>query len=58
MSRQDILHDVRDMSLDSSGAWITTKAVLRTMKYCVKTKNRGLVFVPERMWTGKDFEYD
>jgi hypothetical protein len=29
-----------------------------TIKYCVETKNCGLVFAPERMWTGKDFEYD
>jgi hypothetical protein len=59
MLQHDMLHAVWDMLRFSSSAWTTTwKAVLQTMKYCVKTKNRGLVFTQECMWTGKDFEYD
>jgi hypothetical protein len=59
MLQHNIWHAVRDMLRFSSGAWTTTwKAVLHTMKYCVEMKNHGLVFAPERMWTGKDFEYD
>jgi hypothetical protein len=54
-----ILHAVQDMLRFASGAWTTTwKAVLRTMKYCGETKNHGLVFAPEHMWTGKDFKYE
>jgi hypothetical protein len=59
MSRHDILHAVRDLSKFSAGAWNTTwNTALRCMKYCTETPNRGLLFKPARMWTGRDFEFD
>jgi Reverse transcriptase (RNA-dependent DNA polymerase) len=57
--RHEILHAVRDASKFSAGAWTTSmNYVLRILKYCAETPERGLLFKPKRKWTGRDFEFD
>jgi Reverse transcriptase (RNA-dependent DNA polymerase) len=59
ISRHEILHAVQDASKFSAGAWKTTiNSVLRIMKYCVETPNRGFLYKPKRKWTGQDFKFD
>jgi hypothetical protein len=52
-SRPDTLNAVRELSRNMMYATAThMKALYRVMKYCVTTKDRGLVLKPDRAWNG------
>jgi hypothetical protein len=53
-SRPDTLNAVRELSRNMTHATTThiMKALYRVMKYCVITKDRGLVLKPDRAWNG------
>jgi hypothetical protein len=58
-SRPDILNPVRELSRHMKvAAPVHLKAMLRVLKYCVDTPQRGLQLKPSRTWNGKpDFEF-
>jgi hypothetical protein len=52
-SRPDTLNTVRELSRNMTHATTThMKALYRVMKYCVTTKDRGLVLKPNCAWNG------
>jgi hypothetical protein len=52
-SRPDTLNTVRELSRNMTHATTThMKALYRSMKYCVTTKDRGLVLKPDHAWNG------
>lgn len=59
-SRPDILKAVRELSRNMSGATAEhMDAMLRVMKYCCATPNRGLTLNPNSDWNGKrDFQFE
>jgi hypothetical protein len=58
-SRPDVLIPVRELSRHmKTAAPVHLKAMLRVLKYCVSTPDRGLTLKPNRTWDGsKDFEF-
>ena len=59
-SRPDALNSTRELSRFMQGAVEAhLKAMLRAMKYCVGTPNRGMYLKPNRTWDGgADFEFE
>ena len=59
-SRPEIQNSVRELSRHCQQASKAhVKAMLRVMKYCVSTPNRGWLLKPNRKWDGsKDFEFE
>ena len=54
-SRIEILNAVRELSrFGSKPSEAHYKAMLRTMKYCVDTKDEGIILKPNKYWDGKD----
>lgn len=57
-SRPEILNAVRELSrYGSKPVPAHEKAMLRVMKYCVETKNRGRILKPFGKWDGRDRNY-
>ena len=58
-SRPEIWNAVRETSRRmSKAAPDHMKAVLRIMKYCVDTKDKGWILKPSRTWDGKDKNFE
>ena len=60
-SRIEILNAVRELSrFGSKPSEAHYKGMLRTMKYCVDTKEEGIILKPNKYWDGKDknFEFE
>ena len=54
-SRVESLNAVRELSrFGSKPTKAHNKAMLRAMKYCVDTKEKGLILKPNKSWNGKD----
>ena len=59
-SRPDIWNSVRELSRRIVNSnYNHMKAMIRVMKYCIDTRNKGWVLQPERTWDGikKDFKF-
>ena len=58
-SRPEILNPVRELSrFMKVASKAHMQALLRLLKYCVSTENRGLLLRPTRVWDGRtDFEF-
>jgi hypothetical protein len=58
-TRPDVLNAVRELSrFVSNPTEAHKKAMLRVMKYCVETPNRGLLLKPNKKWNGNpEFEF-
>ena len=60
-SRIEILNAVRELSrFGSKPSEAHYKGMLRTMKFCVDTKDEGIFLKPNAYWDGKDrnFEFE
>ena len=58
-SRPDIWNAVRECSRRMTIAnQIHYKAMIRIMKYCIDTPNRGWTLKPNKIWNGKDKEVE
>ena len=57
-SRPEILNAIRELSrFGSKPNEAHYKAMLRAMKYCVGSKNQGLLLKPNKKWDGKDKDF-
>jgi len=58
-SKPGILNAVRELSrFGGSPTLAHYKAMLRVMRYCVDTKEEGLVIQPNKEWDGKDNKFE
>lgn len=59
-SKAEILNAVRELSrFGSRPNQAHYRAMIRAMRYCVSTKNRGLMLKPNKRWDGsRDFEFE
>ena len=60
-SKIECLNAVRELSrFGSKPTMAHMKCMLRVMKYCVDTKDKGLLLKPNKRWDGKDknFEFE
>ena len=59
-TKPGILNVVRELSrFGAKPTVVHKKAILRALKFCVLTKEKGLLLKPNKKWDGsKDFEFD